>query len=139
MIITILSVRRAEHELQCRRCGRPIEPGRRAVLLAGVGNVHVRCVIPQPSLPAQGREGSTIERRTAMTSEPTALPAAASPSLTHDELVVLSDVLGRVQTAVETSDMGLLRIASSFATRPEFATALEKIDDAKTASMPGQS
>jgi hypothetical protein len=138
-VITILSVRRAEHELQCRRCGRPIEPGRRAVLLAGVGNVHVRCVIPQTSLPAQGREGSTNERRTNMTSEPTALAVAASPSLTHDELVVLSDILGRVQTAVETNDVDLLCIASSFATRPAFATALEKIDDAKLASRPGQS
>jgi hypothetical protein len=59
--------------------------------------------------------------------------------LTHNELVVLSDVLGRVQTAAETGNTDLLMIAASFAKRSDFDTALEKIDDAKMATRPGQS
>ena len=42
---TILAVREAADDTPCRRCGQPIQRGRRVALVAGVGNVHVRCLL----------------------------------------------------------------------------------------------
>jgi hypothetical protein len=41
----VLTVQRADVDLICRRCGQVIRRGRRVVLLAGAGAVHVRCLI----------------------------------------------------------------------------------------------
>lgn len=59
--------------------------------------------------------------------------------LSHDELVVVSDILGRVQAAMESGDQELLRTAAGFTLNAEFRSALEKIDAAKLATGPGQS
>jgi hypothetical protein len=62
----------------------------------------------------------------------------AVEALTHEELVVVSDILGRMQTGAENGEMGPIKIAIGFMLKPEFGTALEKIDDAKIATRPGQ-
>jgi hypothetical protein len=54
--------------------------------------------------------------------------------LTHKELVVLSDCLGRLETAVQTNDLDLLNRAAGFARNPKFATALRKIEEAQIAT-----
>ena len=42
----VVSVKRAENDdTVCRRCDRPIRRGQRIVLLAGVGNTHLRCLV----------------------------------------------------------------------------------------------
>lgn len=41
----VVSVKRAEREMECRRCPRPIRPGQRAVLVLGTGQVHLRCLL----------------------------------------------------------------------------------------------
>jgi hypothetical protein len=42
----LVSVRRATDDTaECRRCGKPIERGRRIAFVAGTGNVHLRCLL----------------------------------------------------------------------------------------------
>jgi len=60
----------------------------------------------------------------------------AVEALTHQELTVVSDILGRMERAAATGNMNLMMTAAGFALRPEFATALKKIDDAKIATRP---
>jgi GTP-sensing pleiotropic transcriptional regulator CodY len=59
----------------------------------------------------------------------------AQRTLTHDELVAVSDILGRLDRAEQTGDADLMKIAASFTGKAEFTTALEKIDDAGTAGV----
>ena len=55
-MIVIVSVERAQHELECRQCRRPIRAGQRAVLVLGTGQVHLRCLLAQRTLVGD-REG----------------------------------------------------------------------------------
>jgi hypothetical protein len=41
----VLSAKRAEFDTPCRKCGGTIERGRRLALVAGVGAVHVGCLL----------------------------------------------------------------------------------------------
>ena len=41
----VLTVHRTDVDTVCRRCGRTIASGRRVALLAGIGGVHLACVI----------------------------------------------------------------------------------------------
>jgi hypothetical protein len=50
----VLAVKRADTDQTCRRCNQPIHRGRRVVLLASVGAVHLRCV-PAPATDTNGR------------------------------------------------------------------------------------
>jgi hypothetical protein len=44
----VLAVHRATADQPCRRCGELVQRGRRVALVAGVGTVHLRCIlVPQ--------------------------------------------------------------------------------------------
>jgi hypothetical protein len=44
--VTIVSVEHVTDDTTtCRRCGQPIERGRRAALVLGAGLVHLRCLL----------------------------------------------------------------------------------------------
>jgi hypothetical protein len=59
--------------------------------------------------------------------------------LNHEELVVISDVLRRVADGAREGTTDHLIAAAKFANKPEFATALEKLDDAVMATGPSKS
>ena len=66
----VLAVHRATSDQSCRRCQEPIRLGQRAVLLAGVGAVHLRCVLvrqegvlPVPTSPRASRPSLDRPRR----------------------------------------------------------------------------
>lgn len=47
----LVSVRRVDGDgTECRRCGQPIEPGRRVAFVTGTGNVCLRCLLAQRTL-----------------------------------------------------------------------------------------
>jgi len=58
--------------------------------------------------------------------------------LSRKELVVVSDVLRRVQDGAQEGNHEVLREAAYFTAQPEFATALQKIDDAVMATAHNQ-
>lgn len=41
----VLAVHRATLDQVCRRCGAVVERGRRVALVAGIGVVHLRCIL----------------------------------------------------------------------------------------------
>ena len=41
----VVSVSYVDDATECRRCGRPIERGRRAALTYGAGTVHLACLL----------------------------------------------------------------------------------------------
>jgi hypothetical protein len=44
----VASVRRVDDDAtECRRCGQPIERGRRVAFVSGTGNVHLRCLLAE--------------------------------------------------------------------------------------------
>jgi hypothetical protein len=95
----VLAVHRAAADTPCRRCGYTIARGARAALLAGVGAVHVRCILPSPAAqrPRDDPEETILTRHdqdpepraatdgdvgedepwpSAITSQPTSVPVA---------------------------------------------------------------
>lgn len=55
-MITIVSVKRAQFDTPCRRCGQTITRGRRLALVTGIGAVHVGCLLRRPEQTAPGRD-----------------------------------------------------------------------------------
>ena len=77
-MIVIVSVERAQHELECRQCRRPIRAGQRAVLVLGTGQVHLRCLLAQRTLGAADQTAQGDDQ-TAHDQTPAADAAAAQP------------------------------------------------------------
>ena len=60
----------------------------------------------------------------------TSTTTSTASDLTHDELVVISDVMRRVLDGAQTGEFAHLKAASNFTFKPEFTSALEKVDAA---------
>jgi hypothetical protein len=65
----VLAVHRATVDQPCRRCGETIEPGRRLAVVAGVGRVHLACLITR-----EGQAATTADQQRAA-------PVAEGPSV----------------------------------------------------------
>jgi hypothetical protein len=58
----IISVERAHFDTPCRKCGRDILRGQRIVLVAGTGQVHLRCLLT-PAAQSAPAGGGTVRAR----------------------------------------------------------------------------
>jgi hypothetical protein len=61
--------------------------------------------------------------------------ATTPVDFTHDELIALAYILGRVADGARTGTYQPLRDAALFTSRGQFATALDKINDAALATV----